>query len=131
MSDITELKKQLVSYWRDLQDESKSDDFRTTSYRGVVSTTNKIRELDKTFALDEKALEKYIKFRPTDVEKLDKKVKWTDEGSYLNLITKYNSYVSTAVEIVKSRHPELDTDTDKFGTIVNATVANLIALGKN
>lgn len=126
MTEILELKKQLTSFWRDLQDGTKTSEVRMNAYSGVISTTNKLRELDKNFALDEKALEKFIEFKPDNVEQLDKKVKWVKMATGTKLEDDYNQYVGIALSIVTKRHPELDTDNDKFGTIVNATTANLI-----
>lgn len=130
MSDeVTALKKKLVESWRNLQDTSKSKNERTGAYENVVVISNEIRKVDKSFSLDEKALEKYSEFKPKNAPQLDKKVKWTDKNPLENLEKTYDLYVATAKHIVSKRLPNEDTDTDKFGTIVNATTANLIQIG--
>jgi len=134
--ELVKLKKALVEEWRLLQSDNDVGT-KKSAYKNIVNLSNELREQDKGFSLDERALEKYKEFRPDDLPELNKKVKWakydTDRplGSKGELENEYNYFVQTAVRIVSKRIPDTDTDTDKFGTIVNATIANLIAMSKH
>jgi len=134
--NIVRVKNALVQQWRILASDTNVHD-KEIAYKNIIDYTNEIREHDKEFTLNEKALENYKEFKPKDAPQLDRKVKWAkyDEsnrglGETGDLEDQYNYYVHIAVRIVSKRHPDLDTDTDKFGTIVNATVHNLILLHK-
>lgn len=131
--ELVKLKKALVGEWRILQGNNDVGSKRS-AYKNIVNLSNELRDKDKGFFLDERALEKYKEFRPDDLPELNKKVKWAkhdESGELGDLENDYNLFVETAVEIVSKRIPDTDTDTDKFGTIVNATIANLIAMGKH
>lgn len=129
---IVDMKKDMTKAWRILEgDFSKKQ--KEDAYNSIIILTNTIRETDKEFTLNDKALEKYKEFKPKDAPRLDRKVKWAKydkNGKLGDLENDYNLFVETAVKIVSKRIPDTDTDTDKFGTIVNATIANLIAMSK-
>lgn len=134
---IVDMKKDMTKAWRILEgDFSKKQ--KEDAYNSIIILTNTIRETDKEFTLNDKALEKYKEFKPKDTPQLDRKVKWAKYdssdrslGERGDLENEYNYFIQTAVRIVSKRLPDVDTDSDKFGTIVNATVANLIAMGKH
>lgn len=128
------LKKDLVKAWRSLENKELGKNDKTDAYSNIIHLSNKLRESDKEFFLDEKALEKYKEFATDYTPQLNKKVKWAKHdknGKLGDLENDYNLFVETAVKIVSKRIPDTDTDTDKFGTIVNATIANLIAMSKH
>jgi hypothetical protein len=128
MSDIIQTKKELAEEWENIQNANVSVENRKIAYQRIVELTNKIRETDKTFTLNEKALEKFAEFKPTNVPRLDTNTKWVEPKSGTQLEKLYNEYVAIALSIVQQRCPTLSADSDKFGTIVNATISNLIAL---
>ncbi len=129
MTDLITLKKDIINAWRDLKNDNLTDEKRVKAYNEVVFLTGEIRKQDKNFSANEIILGKYKQFKG-DTPDVERKVRWVKATVMTSLKKEYNYYVATALEIVSERHPDLDSDTDKFGTIVNATVANLIALAK-
>ena len=134
MSDeVTELKKNLIEEMRLLKGGNDAS-VKKHAYANIVSTVNKLQKLDSKFEFNSKVLEPFSAFRPDSIPKIMKKVKWPIHDTNVdigNTKGEYNNKVALAVKIVSERHPELDTDSDKFGTIVNATVANLIAMWRD
>lgn len=128
MTDIIQTKKLLAEAWDILQDEKRTNNERRISYQDIIVLTNKIKETDKTFSLNETALKKYNAFSSKDNPTLNTNIKWVEILPGTPLEKRYNRYVGIALSIVTARCPNMPTDTDKFGTIVNATVSNLIAL---
>ncbi len=129
MTELASLKASVVNSWRILKDDSQPKATRELAYREVVGLNTEIRKLDKNFSVNEIILGKYIEFKG-DTPSPERKVKWAEAKVNTVIQKEYNHFVATAVSIVSERHPDLDKDTDKFGTIVNATVANLISLSK-
>lgn len=140
MDSLHTLRKKIVFSWRNLADNTLTKTGRQQAYEEVVNLSNEISKLDKSFSLDEKALEKYKQFAPAGInkEELNLKVNWAEYIQDQKLVSKdtndleneYNYFVATAVRIVSKRLPQESTQTDKFGTIVNATIANLIAMSR-
>lgn len=128
--EVVLLKKEIVQAWRNLKNDNLNTKDRREAYKNVVHLTSEIRKHDKDFSANALILGKYIEFKHDTKEELERKVKWTESKVITGLQKEYNYFIATALTIVSERHPDLDTDTDKFGTIINATVANLISLFK-
>lgn len=127
---MTSLKEELTQELRLLQGQNDAGTKRS-AYKRIIEIVNELTKSDKSFTFDSKVLEKYSQFAPNDVPKQMKQVQWVEVKTLPNVKESYNRYVATAVEICKERHPNLDSDNDKFGQIVYAITTNLIAIDKD
>ena len=126
VDEVTTLKKNLLTEMRLLKGDNDVG-VKKFAYINIVSLVNQIKKLDDNFTFDDTELNKYSAFRPDNMPESMKKVKWiSEETPYNDLETRYKYYIKTAMSIVQKRFPAIDTDSDKFGLIVNATTANLI-----
>jgi hypothetical protein len=64
----------------------------------------------------------------------EKKVEWVDAGEHTKeedvIVGGLERFRSLAYQDVKKLHPTLSVNSDKFGTIVNASITHMIGLAK-
>lgn len=131
MKPVDELKTKLIQAWRDLKNKDIPDDHRSAAYADIVNLSEEITKLDNTFEMDTKLLLTYKEFKSAEVKP---RVTWPiyeDDSQFKGLETYFDKLIALAVKIAHKRLPRIPQDSDKFGTIVNATMAHLIALEKN
>ena len=121
---IPVMKEKLANAYRILNTSSADEIDKKNAYAEVIKLGKEIQTYEKDFSLDLEALKKFDKYA---TEKVVPKVVWkSDEETLGTLEQTYYNYVKLALNIVRKRLPHESDQSDKFGTIVNATIANLI-----
>lgn len=123
---IIDAKQDITINLRTLRNKKESKEFRQIAYANIVRLIPIIEKGDKDFKFNYSVLDEYKEFKTDKVPVLKPKVNWPTCDIDPQLVTKYNTYVATAYNIVTNRLPKLDPQTDNFGIINNATIANLI-----
>ncbi len=128
---IVQLKKDLVKAMRDLKDSNLYASARKDAYNNIISISGAISKLDDKFELDTTILENFKKYKPVDAKNISPKVVWYEydgNGQFKDLEEFFGKLTALSVKIVHNRLPQEKIDSDKFGTIVNATLGHLINL---
>jgi len=131
MKPVDELKTKLIQAWRDLKSTEFRDDVRKDAYADIVNISEEITKLDNTFEMDTKLLLTYDTFKSAEVKPRVQWPEYKDDTHYRDLENHFDKLTALAVKIAHKRLPRIPQDSDKFGTIVNATITHLIALEKN
>ena len=131
MKPVDELKTKLIQVWRDLKNKDLLDDHRSAAYADIVNLSEEITKLDNTFEMDTKMLEQYKPFKSAEVKPRVQWPEYKDDSEFKRLENQFYRLTTLAVKISHKRLPRMPQDSDKFGQIVNATTAHLIALSKH
>jgi len=131
---MTELSKEETNaYWTTIKIGWKKIKDQSVSEADKEETKKNINEAQKALGLDvtvwnvnkssSESSQKNFQ------ENLNPDVMWVIDGKANQVeIDVYNNVVATAYNIVKTRHPHMDTDSNTFGTIMSAVTGHLIAL---
>jgi len=128
MSNIADLKSSLVKAWRDLKNEKLDADIRKAAYADIITISEQVSKLDSNFGMSTEMLEKYKTFASKQVVPRVIWPKHDTNSQFEELETQFDKIIALAVKIVHKRLPREPQDSDKFGTIVNATTSHLIRL---
>ena len=130
MNKTNELKTKLIKALRDLKSDKLSTESRKNAYAEVVDTSDKLSELDSSFKMDQKVLEKYKEFKSKEIVP---RVVWPEydvSEQFKELEEHFDHLTALALKIVQKRLPREPQDSEKFGMIVSATTGHLVALAK-
>ena len=130
--DINALWQELKQKWAILKSGSGASDEDKENAKKRINEIQKKLDLDIT-NWDEKNDSKSkssttSSTTATATSSKGRKVEWPTMDINQQEVNDYLKTVSTAVVIVKTIHPDMDMNSDVFGTIISATTGHLIAM---